>query len=537
MKKFMLPVRVLSSDAQGAQRLLKPHVMQIGLSEPDLFPLNGGEHVLLDFGRELAGGARILAYAAEGNKRLRLRFGESVSECCAEIGESNATNDHSLRDFTVEIQNWSDMTFGSTGFRFLRLDAEEGSRFQIKAVAAVPQIDERPLIGSFECDDERVNEIYRTAAYTLRLCIQNGYLWDGVKRDRLVWIGDLFAEIHAVYCLYGNLPEVRGSIDFSQADAYPPAWINGIPMYSLWWLMVLADEYFHTGDGEYVRAKLPYIADLLRAVAEQITEEGETTFSYNFVDWSMHYSEGEAEEKRSDELAGVHFLTKLALGKTDALLSELGEDNRLCRELLARLNRKTPQVRRYKQAAALGILAGENKTENLSVLTANGAEGLSVFLSYHLFSALAKSGEYERALSDLRTYYGGMLDLGATTFWEDFDLNAAKNASRIDEFPEAGKTDFHRTYGIFCYQGLRHSLCHGWSSGVIPYLTETVLGVTEIGTGGTELVISPHLSGLKHVKGVYPTALGPVSIEHTLLPDGTVQTHTHAPDGVRVTVK
>lgn len=26
-----------------------------------------------------------------------------------------------------------------------------------------------------------------------------------------------------------------------------------------------------------------------------------------------------------------------------------------------------------------------------------------------------------------------MLDLGATTFWEDFDINWKKNAARIDE--------------------------------------------------------------------------------------------------------
>lgn len=533
---LILPVRVLATNAQNAQHLLKPRVMQIGLTETELFTLAAGEYVLLDFGKELAGGVRILTHTAEGNRRIRLRFGESVSECCAQIGEANATNDHSLRDLTVELPCWSDMTFGNTGFRFLRLDAEADSKFNLKAVAAVPQIDERPQIGSFECDDERINEIYRTAAYTLRLCIQNGFLWDGIKRDRLVWIGDLFAEIHAVYCLYGNLPEVRNSIDFSQNDAAPPQWINGIPMYSLWWLMVLSDEYAHTGDKEYVRGKIPYIVALLHTLSGFITENGETVFHYNFIDWSMHYSEGEGEEKRSDELAGVHFLTKIALEKTDALLLALGEDNSLCRKLLARLAKSAPKVVRYKQAAALGVLAGSLGKEGLSVLTANGSEGLSVFLAYHIFTALAAKGEYERALHDLRAYFGGMIDLGATSFWEDFDLTAAKNASRIDALPEAGKTDFHRTYGIFCYEGLRHSLCHGWSSGIIPYLTETVLGVTEIGTGGRELAVCPHLSGLKHVKGVYPTALGPVRIEHTLLQDGSVKTEIDAPEGIRVTL-
>ena len=54
---------------------------------------------------------------------MRIRFGESVTECCSELGgEKNATNDHSLRDFKTNLVKFSDMTFGNTGFRFVRID-------------------------------------------------------------------------------------------------------------------------------------------------------------------------------------------------------------------------------------------------------------------------------------------------------------------------------------------------------------------------------------------------------------------------------
>ena len=83
----------------------------------------GKSYVVLDFGKEISGGARILNVFSTGeSNRVRLRFGESVSETMAELGYKNATNDHSPRDFEVILPSYSDGTFGSTGFRFLRID-------------------------------------------------------------------------------------------------------------------------------------------------------------------------------------------------------------------------------------------------------------------------------------------------------------------------------------------------------------------------------------------------------------------------------
>ena len=175
MKNFLFPKRIVArgGSVQGAEALLIEQPLQIGLTCDDLAVINGESYLILDFGKEVAGGVRILTYSAQGNKNVRLRFGESLSECCAELGEDNATNDHALRDFTVQFADWSDMMFGNTGFRFLRIDAEKGSSFQFKAIVAATQIDGREQIGSFECDDPLLNDIWNTAAYTLRLCIRS----------------------------------------------------------------------------------------------------------------------------------------------------------------------------------------------------------------------------------------------------------------------------------------------------------------------------------------------------------------------------
>ena len=94
-----------------------------------------------------------------------------------------------------------------------------------------------------------------------------------------------------------------------------------------------------------------------------------------------------------------------------------------------------------------------------------------------MLEALAKAGEYEKAIDIINTFWGAMLDLGATTFWEDFNLDWIPNAAPIDEPVPAGKKDIHGDFGAYCYPGFRHSLCHGWSSGPTTWLSDHVLGI------------------------------------------------------------
>ena len=46
-----------------------------------------------------------------------------------------------------------------------------------------------------------------------------------------------------------------------------------------------------------------------------------------------------------------------------------------------------------------------------------------------------------------------------------------EGSGRIDEI-DPSKKDLHGDYGKYCYLGFRHSLCHGWSAGVIRFIQE-----------------------------------------------------------------
>ena len=542
--KYVNAIKFIDYKGQidNAEALLREKTLQIGLSERDVCTIKGKGYLILDFGKELSGGARILTFGASGNKTVRLRFGESVGETCAELknGENGctATNDHSLRDFCVELQNYSDMTFGQTGYRFLRIDTlSDDTVLTLKAVVAAVDTDTRAELGTFGCDDPLGNEIWNTAGYTLRLWLQNGFIRDGVKRDRLVWIGDLYPEALTAHYLFGEVPETLNCLDFAMEQAPLPDPINRMPTYSLWWILCLKEAYRVSGDKQKFEKYLSYIKGIVeQIIAPCVAEDGKVSYSFNFIDWPSCYLEGETDTDKKDpeRFAGVAYLTKITLQAAKEILAGYQQDVSLCDELLARIEKQQYEIHIYKQIAALGVWAGDTNATLRETLLKNGAQGLSTFQSYFILMAVAGFGAYNEALSMMKEYYGGMLSVGATTFWEDFDLEWLKGSGRLDEMPKEGMKDIHGDFGNFCYVGYRHSFCHGWSAGVIPYLMERVVGVKTVGAGMRRMEIKPQLSGLKHVKATMPTPYGLVTIEHTLQTDGTVKTSVSAPSEIEI---
>lgn len=538
---YIFPKRIIKSSGKivECENLLREKSLQIGLNERCTTECENG-FLILDFGTEISGGARILTYKVGSNGKVRLRFGESVSETCAELGEKNATNDHSLRDFYVELRNFSDMTFGQTGFRFLRIDFPPNNNFSIKSIVAASDTEERVIEGSFSCNDETLNKVWNTAANTLRLCLKNGYLWDGIKRDRLVWIGDIYPEAKAAYCMFQNISEIKNSLIFCREQTEKGTWMNNIPQYSVWWLYVLCEYYAHTQDKEFIKENLSFIEQIVSEVDCCVDENGDTHFPMNFIDWSSHYEEKEIEDeedavKRYDELAGTNYLIRLVFNKLAGLLKIIGNDAEKLNEISKRLEKKKYSVKRYKQIAALGILIGEDIEHNKSIIIEGGAKGLTTFLNYFIFKALAKCGKQEDALQMIRSYYGKMIEFGATAFWEDFDVEWTKNATKIDEIPQEGKKDIHGDFGRFCYEGFRHSLCHGWSSGVLAYMTENILGLQAMENDNTKYTVSPNLCDLEWVEGTYPTPYGVIKIKIKKDVSGELIIKKEVPEGISIT--
>ena len=127
-----------------------------------------------------------------------------------------------------------------------------------------------------------------------------------------------------------------------------------------------------------------------------------------------------------------------------------------------------------------------------------------------------------------------MLDMGATTFWEDFNIEWMENSARIDQITPEGMNDIHGDFGDYCYPSFRHSLCHGWSSGPTSWLTENVLGIKIVEVGAKVLNIKPYLGDLDWVEGSFPTPYGVVKVKHTKQPNGEIKTVVDAPKEIKI---
>ena len=117
------------------------------------------------------------------------------------------------------------------------------------------------------------------------------------------------------------------------------------------------------------------------------------------------------------------------------------------------------------------------------------------FAGYEL-DALAKLGEFDCIEEKISSYWGGMIDLGATTVWEEYN-------------PENKGIEHYGMYG----GKYEKSLCHAWGAGPIYLFGRYYLGVYPTSAGYETFAVEPNLGGLSEVRGVVPINGGTVSVE------------------------
>ena len=283
------------------------------------------------------------------------------------------------------------------------------------------------------------------------------------------------------------------------------------------------------GDLEYLKAQAEYISVLIEQAVLWIQSEDKETAKI-FVDWSSRANTEAA-------LIGVYAVMYKAFQTAQKIFELLGDNEQVkkCDEaakLIEEMHLKAPN---QKQVAAICAYSGlcDSQQVNRDILSVNPLSGLSTFFGYYVLLTRGAAGDIHGALEVIRNYWGAMLDMGATTFWEDFDLDWVGNAAPIDEIVPEGKKDIHGDFGKFCYTQFRHSLCHGWASGPTAFMSEYVLGVKILEPGCKKVQIVPHLGDLKWVKGTYPTPYGVIHISHEVV-EGKVVTKVSGPDEIEI---
>ena len=547
---FISPVKVpWTSDTTAGKIkntyvLLKPGNSQSDMSRTTRFcsmTSTGTDtsSILLDYGKELHGGLQLVMGGSSRREPslVRIRFGESVGEANSDTYNSDwlmgfSTDDHAKRDIIMEIPRTGMIEVGNTGFRFVRIDLlQPETTINLKEARAILRYRDIPYLGSFKSSDPRLDSIWITGAYTTHLNMQE-YLWDGIKRDRLVWLGDFHPELKTINTVFGYNEVVPRSLDLA-CEQYPlPQWMNGMSSYSMWYLIIHHDWYMQNNDLDFLEKHREYIVGLVDLINSKIGDDGTEDLSrMRFLDWP-------STPNREGVEAGYRALLAWALQDARKLCEVLGENRsaQVAVNAAEKLNRKIMGHNNLKQAASLMAKAGmlDPRKACDEVVAVDGAKRFSTFYGLYMLDALSLAGMQDEALKIIRDYWGGMLDMGATTFWEDFNVDWMENSARVDQITPDGMNDIHGDFGDYCYPSFRHSLCHGWSSGPTSWLTENVLGIKIVDAGCRTLEIKPHLGDLEWVEGTFPTPHGVVKVKHTKKTNGEIKTEVEAPKEIKI---
>ena len=535
----IFPVRIVCSNGKISDKeaLLNKKDLQITTNENEITTLSNFDsdenaYIILDFGKEYNGAIRILTYTTSGKQTpaIRITYGESVSEALSDVGYKNSTNDHTIRDFNFNLTSYSDMTFTESGLRFVKIELlDKNTEIRLKSVVLQSRLRKLTYEGSFKCNDEIINKIYETSAYTCHLCMQQ-YIWDGIKRDRLVWIGDMHPEMLTVRSVFGANPIIPESLRFMRNQTPLPAWMNGMPTYSIWWLHILSDWYTYTGDDDFLNENRDYAVSLIKIIIKLINDDGTDNLPEYFLDWPCN--------NKPQSVSGSRALLAMSLDSC-AKLCEVFNELQLQKECIQKKQFITStELVSFgaKQVTAIAALASwTDPVESGKEVLQNGAAGWSTFMSYYLL----KCGSYYNmadTLEAMKQYYGAMLRLGATTFWEDFDINWSADSFPINEIPDNIHKDVHGDFGKFCYSGLRHSLCHGWSSGPVAFLAEEVLGIKILENGCRKILLEPDPANLTFVQGTYPTPFGNIEVKIEVK-DNIIRITYSAPKAISIITK
>ena len=390
-RSFVAPVRVIAASAalKNAESLLAPKYGQIPegpfLSGSGI-TLARGDWVIVDFGRELHGSLQIGSGGRSGRNsaEVRVRFGESVSETMSELKGTargaTATNDHAIRDDVVSLPWAGRREIGETGFRFVRIDNVSDSPVQLDYVRAVSLMRPMERVGGFRCSDERLNRIFETSVRTVHLCCQD-FIWDGIKRDRLVWMGDTHPETMAILNVFGSSEIVPATLDYAAAITAPAsAWMNNMATYTLWWIRNVAEWYRYTGDRRYLEKHRNYLVATVKRVLATVDGDGFWKAD-TFLDWPT-------QANRPASAAGCQGLLLMALDDAAFLLGELADiSSEVKKDLEAarkRVAATRPDPLGAKTAAAMLALSGLRDAKEMFALSLgkNGHEGVSTFYGY-----------------------------------------------------------------------------------------------------------------------------------------------------------
>lgn len=486
--------------------------------------------ILYDFGKETFGYLKFKNVKGKGV--IHIYYGESREEAqdkdhCETLDRITINEEDNRPEIAVE---------DSKAFRFVYIETEGDVSFDELSMDYEYAPQNKDISGSFCCSDELLNKIWDIGAYTMDLTTREFFV-DGIKRDRWTWSGDAIQSYLMNYYLRFDNACVRRTIRQLRGKDPVTAHINTIMDYTFYWFKSVYDYYIYTGDMDFVREIYPRMQTMMQYVLSRTDAEGMAEGQpddWIFVDWvdfpmhkrgtlcfeqilfcksletmklcasilrdnpldnppqgSITTREYSADAKKYAELSETLYNKLKTIfwdGEHQAFMHAIedGEMNR--------------QITKFPNMFAIiydYLSYKEKQTVMKSVMLNPEIEDITTpYMRFYELEALCLMGMQAQVLEEIRSYWGGMINEGATSFWEKYN----PQDRGIQHLAMYG-----RPYG--------KSLCHAWGASPVYLLGKYYLGVKPTAPGYAEYEIRPVLGGLEWMKGDVPTPLGKIHIE------------------------
>ncbi|MBQ3634180.1 MAG: alpha-rhamnosidase [Bacteroidales bacterium] len=501
----------------------------------------GSKDGIYDFGKETFGYLRL--DGVEGNGSIEIRYGESREE--ASDGEHCETLDRLKVENGVvtdlctgeERRVGETFVFGnSKAFRYVGVECSGTAKVQGVSMdyEYMPEVER----GTFSCSDEMVNKMWEIGVYTLQLTTREFFI-DGIKRDRWVWSGDASQSYLMNYYLFNDNEEVKRTMWLLAGKQPITSHINTIMDYTLYWFISVWDYYQYSGDEHFLRQIYPVMTAYIEFVNSRRDADGMLqglAGDWVFVDWA-----DKPMDKRG-QLSFEQILFVRAVESMASVAKTIGEKGdaekyeRQARELKGKIkeffwdegkkaivhNRlngvKSEEVFKFSSIFAIlfdTMTDADKETLKTSVVMNDDILKITTpYMRFYEMEALCRLGEQQRVMKEMKDYWGGMIQQGATTFWEKYNPT------------DSGRSHlqmYGRPYG--------KSLCHAWGASPIYLLGRYFLGVSPTKPGYEEYEVRPSLADLKWMEGDVPTPFGKV---HVRMDKKTVSVKSDGGKGVLV---
>lgn len=445
------------------------------------------KNITLDFGNHYTGyftfKLGVLSGTADGPVRLKFTFGEVPSELAVPFDPYNGSISRAwLQDEIITVMNIpANITLERRiACRYVKIELLASSPYfdfnisdiQLKALTSANKMPE-PLADSAE---QMIKDIDKVGLNTLKECMQTVYE-DGPKRDRRLWIGDLYLESlansysfknHALTkrCLYllAGLSGQEGYLVGTVFETPEPHAQEGQYLfdYSLLYNAALKEYAVASNDRETANELWPVAKRQLDIIYKYVQPDGLINYGKANSEWWLFFDWKEGLHKE----AAAQGLSIFALKQTYELAKLLNRQQEL-KEVPALIKMMSDAARKqmYNKDSRLfesgkekqisyasqiwmilaGVLTKEESQKTLTALINNDkavAQG-APYLYHYFIQALINAQMNKEAKNYLTQYWGGMVRKGADTFWEVYDPN----------------NELLSPYGFYPV----NSYCHAWS--------------------------------------------------------------------------